>query len=147
MRSPIKKFEPAVDKRILIFLAGIVWSIVGIMLCRLALIWLAQIDEQQAFQLGLAGFFLALIVHHFMFLKLLYKNLARILSIEGKACVFAFQPLKSYLIVAVMIGMGITLRHSSMPKPDLAVIYIGFGGAMLLSSLVYYWHFFKQLRK
>jgi hypothetical protein len=46
-----------------------------------------------------------------------------------------------------MITMGTFLRQSSLPKPYLAVIYIGFGGAMLLSSLRYHRNFFKLMFK
>lgn len=135
------------DKRLLIFLSGIVWSIVGIMLCRLAYHWLTDVEGIPILWPVLAGTLLALVIHHFMFLKLLYRNMERILSREGKVCIFAFQAWKSYGIIIVMIAMGMLLRHSSIPRQYLAVIYIGFGGAMLLSSLVYYWHFFRKLMK
>ena len=44
-----------------------------------------------------------------------------------------------------MICLGIILRHSPIPKQWLAVIYLGFGGAMILSSIKYYIFFFKML--
>ncbi|MBI5055241.1 MAG: hypothetical protein HZB61_01305 [Nitrospirae bacterium] len=147
MRSNFDRFNPTVDKRVLIVLAGIIWSIVGIMLCRLAVRWLSETTMQNAVWLGSAGFILSLIIHHFMFLKLLYKNIDRILSKEDKVCVFAFQSWKSYLIILFMIFMGLILRHSPIPKPYLSIIYIGFGGAMVLSSLVYYWNFFRYLKQ
>ncbi|MBU0510786.1 MAG: hypothetical protein KJ638_03670 [Chloroflexi bacterium] len=37
-----------------------------------------------------------------------------------------------------MIAMGITLRHSPIPKHLPAVLYIGIGGGLFLSSLFYY---------
>jgi len=147
MRSKFDRFNPTVDKKFLIILAGIVWSIVGVMLCRLAVHWLSETSRQNAIWLASAGVVLSLIIHHFMFLKLLYKNIDRILSKEDKVCVFAFQAWKSYLIILFMIFMGVTLRHSPIPKPYLSVIYIGFGGAMVLSSLVYYWNFFRYLKQ
>ncbi|MBI5100196.1 MAG: hypothetical protein HZB30_13300 [Nitrospirae bacterium] len=146
MHSKIKKYDPAVDKRFLILFSGILWSVVGIMLCRLAVYWLSQASRQNAIWPGLAGFILAFLIYRFGFLKLVSKNTDRILSKEGKVCIFAFQTWKSYLIVVVMILLGIILRHSPIPKPYLAIIYIGFGGAMILSSLVYYLHFFKNLK-
>jgi hypothetical protein len=146
MQSTLKKFDPAVDKRLLIFLSGILWSIVGIMLCRLAVKWLSLTSSQLAVWPGLTGVILAVLIYYFGFLKLVNKNTDRILSKNGKVCIFAFQPWKSYLIILVMIGMGTALRHSPLPKPYLAIIYIGFGGAMVLSSLVYYRHFFKNLK-
>jgi len=145
MHSTLKKFDPAVDKRLLIFLSGILWSIVGIILCKLAMNWLSLTSRQNAVWPGITGGVLAVLIYYFGFLKLVNKNTGRILSKEGKVCIFAFQPWKSYLIILVMIGMGTVLRHSSMPKHYLAIIYIGFGGAMILSSLVYYKYFFKNL--
>ncbi len=146
MHSKIKKYDPAVDKRFLILFSGILWSIVGTMLCRLAINWLSQNNRPNAIWPGLAGFILAFLIYRFGFLKLVSRNTDRILSKEGKVCIFAFQPWKSYLIVVVMILLGIILRHSPVPKPYLSIIYIGFGGAMVLSSLVYYRYFLKNLK-
>ncbi|MEF9437835.1 MAG: hypothetical protein L0922_03485 [Candidatus Mariimomonas ferrooxydans] len=64
---------------------------------------------------------------------------------EKKVCIFAFQAWKSYLIIAIMIAMGIILRHSQIPTYYISVIYIGFGGAMILSSIRYYRIFFKLI--
>ncbi len=138
----IKKYDPAVDKRFLIALSGIIWSLVGVILSGLAIKWLSQTDTQRALWLGSAGIILSLLIHHFGFLKLVDKNIARITAKKGKVCIFGFQPWKSYLIIIIMVAIGITLRHSSLPKPYLAIIYIGFGGAMLLSSLRYHRIFF-----
>ena len=38
----------------------------------------------------------------------------------------------------VMISLGLFLRHSSLPKQYLAVIYLAVGGALFLSSFYYY---------
>ncbi len=144
MHDKIKKFEPVVDKKFLIALSGFVWSIVGILLCNLAFGWLFMATNQMAFPLGLAGTLLALFIHHFGFLKLADRNIDRIMSKEKKICLFAFQPWKSYLLILIMIVMGITLRHSPLPKPYLAIIYIGFGGAMIFSSIRYFRVFVKH---
>ena len=147
MNSKIKKFDPAVDKKFLIALSGIIWTVVGVMLCNLAAAWLMQTPVKSVVIFSLSGLALALLIHHFGFLKLVDKNIARIMEKEGKVCIFGFQPWKSYLIILIMITMGITLRSSSLPKQYLAIIYIGFGGAMLLSSLRYHRVFIKLLRK
>lgn len=138
MHDKLKKFDPAVDRRFLIALSGIMWSGVGIMLCNLAVGWLSQSDVRPGTWYGAAGISLALMIHHFGFLKLVDRNIERILVKKGKVCIFAFQPWKSYLIIVIMIAMGTTLRHSALPRQYLAIIYIGFGGAMLLSSIRYY---------
>jgi hypothetical protein len=146
MHSKFKKYDPAVDKRILIALSGLLWSIVGLMLCSLAFKWLSQLTLNNTIWFGAAGIVLSLLIHHFGFLKLVDRNIERIISKEGKVCIFAFQPWKSYLIITFMIGMGMILRHSPLPKPYLSIIYVGFGGAMILSSIRYHRIFFKLIR-
>ena len=141
------KFDPAVDKKFLIALSGILWSVVGISLCNLAVGWLSESASQNTSLLGAGGILLAMLIHHFGFLRIVDKNIERILSKSGRVCVFAFQPWKSYLLILIMVAMGMFLRNSAMPKHYLAVIYIGFGGAMLLSSLRYHRNFFKLIRR
>jgi len=138
MNLNIKKFDPAVDKRILIALSGLIWTCVGIYLCTLAMQWLAEATRAESFLLSAAGVILAVLIYHFGFVKLANKNIKRILAKEGKVCIFGFQPWKSYLIIVIMMCLGVILRQSPMPKPYLSVIYTGFGGAMLLSSFRYH---------
>jgi hypothetical protein len=71
------------------------------------------------------------------------KNIKRILSLNDKASVFAFQAWTGYLIIAVMMTTGMLLRNSSIPKPYLAVVYLAIGSALLLASMNYYKHFFN----
>lgn len=143
----MKNLNPAVDKKLLLILAGVVWLIVGILLCNLASEWLTQTSASNAFWFGLFGITLALFIYHFGFLKLVRQNSERILTQKDRLCIFSFQPWKSYITVVIMIGMGMTLRHSSLPKQYLAIIYIGFGLAMLLSSLKYFWIFLRKSGK
>jgi len=145
MNPKLNKYDPAVDKRLLIVLSGVIWSAVGIMLCNLAYGWLIAENTRFHLWLVLSGICLALMIHHFGFLKLVNRNIDRILAKKGKVCIFGFQPWKSYLIILIMISMGTLLRQSSLPKPYLSIIYIGFGGAMLLSSFRYYRIFFKNM--
>ncbi|MBI4825835.1 MAG: hypothetical protein HY807_05370 [Nitrospirae bacterium] len=147
LREHFSKYEPAVDPRLLILLSGLVWGIVGVMLCHLAIGWLSQTTGDIAGYFAVSGAVISLLIHHFGFLKLADKNIERIAAYKGKVCIFAFQERKSYMIILVMVCMGIILRHSPMPKAYLSIIYIGFGGAMMLSSVRYFHVFFKLLFK
>lgn len=147
MNSFLSKFDPAVDKNILIIIAALIWGIVGVMLCNLAAGWLTRATPRNAFWLGMAGLVLSLLIYHFGFLKIVRKNAARILALKNRICFFAFQPWRSYLIIIIMIALGITLRNSPLPKPYLAIIYIGFGLAMVLSCIKYFWIYLKTKGK
>ena len=66
---------------------------------------------------------------------------------SNKTCVFAFVPWKSYLIIVIMIAMGSTLRHSAIPKQYLAILYMGIGLALMLSSVRYLRVFFREVKR
>ncbi len=146
MHRILKDLEPAVEKDILIIIAALVWGVVGILLCNLASGWLKMTSMSKGFWLGISGLILSLFIYHFGFMKLVKKNSKRIMSLTGKSCIFAFQPWKSYITIIIMIMLGFTLRHSPLPKPFLAIIYIGFGLAMILSSLKYIWIYLREMR-
>lgn len=141
----LKKLNLHVDKKILILLPGIMWCAVGIMLICFAVSWLSVFKGQIEFIYFSAGFLIAMPIHHFGFLKLADKNISRLMPITGKRSVFSFMTIKSYLTVLIMISMGIVLRHSSIPKRYLSVLYSGIGFALFLSGIRYVRYFFKLL--
>lgn len=145
MKQVFEQFKPAVEKSVLILLSGTVWIVVGVILLTLAYSWLAAIRLSMASEFTAFGCAAALLIHHFGFLKVVDKNLGRILPMEGKQCAFSFMPWKSYVLVIFMVTMGIVLRHSSIPKSYLAILYVGIGIALILSSVRYIRYFLKQL--
>ena len=147
MTRNIDKIKPAVDKRVLLFLAGVMWIGVGTMLLGLSYSWLNAFHVHGALLFASIGVAAALVIHHFGFLKVVDKNLGRILPMEGKRCVFSFLSWKSYIMVVLMIAMGIMLRHSPIPKPYLSMLYIGIGLALVLSSIRYLRVLLTELRK
>jgi hypothetical protein len=137
----LARMKPAVSKYWLIALAGLTWSAVGILLCRLAYIWLTDVPWRWALPLGSLGIISALAAYHYGFSGIALKNIARLCLLPDKCCIFAFQAWKSYLIIIFMIILGITLRHSPLPKHYLAIIYMTIGGALFLSSF----HFYRRI--
>jgi hypothetical protein len=147
MSKKIDKIRPAVDKSSLIFLSFFVWVVVGTVLLSLAYSWLKASQVNHSLLFAAAGVGAALVIHHFGFLKIVDKNLGRILPMEGKKCAFSFMTWKSYIIVAVMVTMGTLLRHSAIPKTYLSILYIGIGLSLVLSSIRYLRILLSQLRK
>ena len=134
----LSSLKPAVTKYWLIALAGLMWTGVGVMLCRLAYIWFAVINRGIAVSLGLFGIGMAVAAYYLGFSKIARKNIKRLCLLTERTCVFAFQTWKGYLIIGFMITLGILLRNSAIPKQYLAVIYTTIGGAIFLSSFHYY---------
>lgn len=140
------KYKPAVSKSVLIFLAGFVWVCVGTMLLLRAVLWISATADVNRYIFIGAGVAMALCVHHFGFSKIADRNVARLLPVDGKKCLFSFMPWKSYLIVLVMIAMGVGLRHSAIPRQYLGIVYTCIGLALLLSSGRYFRAFFREIR-
>jgi len=141
----IRKFTPLVDKKILVLLAGLMWCGVGVMLVSLAVSWLSHCNGKEQIFFYTVGFLAAMPIHHFGFLKIADKNLNRLLPLSEKRCLFSFMTWKSYIIVLIMISMGIELRHSSIPKQYLSILYNGIGLALFLSGIRYFRFFFQLL--
>lgn len=135
-----KNVHPGVGKHVLMTLAGLLWLVVGIMLARYAIGWYLEYNGSGLVWYILVGVMAGLLIHHLGFLRIVNKNLIRIHHIEQKYCLFGFMPWKSYILIAVMMTMGISLRNSSLPRIYLSVLYMGIGLALGLSSIRYFRH-------
>ncbi len=137
-----EKLVPAVSKRWLYFLAGVIWSGVGILLTSLAYGWLLPVETWVAWLLALMGLLMAVAIYRFLFTWFADRNIKRVNNLsKDKICIFAFQQWTSYPLVVFMVTLGIFLReYSPVPKPFMAVMYIGIGGGLLLASFRYYAH-------
>ncbi len=140
--SLVNRYKPGVRKTWLYFLAGFVWMLVGAMLLSFAYRWLKPVSVLTGFYFVVSGILLAACIYFLGFSKLAKKNIQRICSITGEnVCLFAFQEWKSYPLVGFMIALGVYLRvYSPVPRPMLAILYLGIGGGLSSSSL----HYFRQ---
>ena len=137
MNSFIKK--PAVSKKWLVLISGILWSGTGILLIWIASKWFALFESWQMIFALTAGPLLGLVIAWFGFKNLAHKNANRISSYPEKVCIFAFQRWQMYFLIVLMMSMGIFMRTTSLiPKFMLAPVYIGIGSALFLASFVYY---------
>ncbi len=134
----LRTITPAVSQSWLLLAAGITWSLVGGMLCRLAAGWLSAATLTVSFLATAAGLLAAIAIYRLGFVKIAHQNRSRIHHLDPKVCFFAFYPVKSYLLVVAMMSLGIFLRSTAIPKPYLAVLYLSVGAALFLSSLHYY---------
>jgi len=137
--------KPVVPKRWLLIIGGVMWTGVGVLLIVLAIGWLLVAPSIGMVLLGLLGVTISIFANKSQFTWLAKKNIQRILNLEEKASVFAFQAWTGYLIIAVMMTGGMLLRHSIVPKPALAVVYLSIGGALLQASVHYYIQFFQRV--
>jgi hypothetical protein len=130
-------------KKTLIITAGTIWLLVGLGLNGFASRWVIEYEHPLNFLYAIAGYALGFMVYKFGFTRIVDKNLTRIAKLHDRPSVFNFMPIKSYFLIILMISMGHVIRHSSMPRQYLAVVYICMGFALFVSSFRY----FKVVRK
>ncbi|BBO90835.1 hypothetical protein [Desulfosarcina ovata] len=142
----LSRFKPAVPKCWLFFACGLTWSVVGGLMCTRAMGWLIPEGVERSAKFELAGLVMAVVALRFGFGAIARKNIVRLRRLPERGCFFAFQAWRSYLIIMVMIGMGVTLRHLPIPKSALSIVYTAIGGALFMGSFHYYGHLFRLMR-
>lgn len=125
-----------VKKRTLLLIACIVWSIAGFNVLRLGILAYPP-------YLKLINFLLSAIVfaifQYFIFGRLVKKHTKRIHEYEEERQFFLkFFDVKSFIIMAVMMGGGIYLRSSGLaPERFIAVFYTGLGASLFLAGILF----------
>lgn len=121
-----------VKKKWLIVTNGLVWIAAGINIARIgigcalkvsSLVWLWSM--------------LVFVAFGVMFLRVIKKNILRILSKEKeKLPLCAFLNARGYIIIIVMMTMGICLRkYTTLPSGFFAFFYTGLGCALAVMGL------------
>jgi hypothetical protein len=138
--SLIAKLNPAVPRYYLFGLAGVFWTFAGLVLCGRAVLWLNAFPFGTELALEVTSIGIAIIGYLFLFAKVVQKNIDRIKQLPEQACVFGFTAWQGYIMIALMMTVGITLRNTSIPKYFLAVPYTAMGAILLIGSA----RFFRQ---
>ncbi|MCB2178428.1 hypothetical protein KQH61_00765 [bacterium] len=146
MKIDWQKLKLGLEKRWLHLEAGLFWAFAGGMLLHFATGWITGFTTLTRVLAVTGGSVLALIIYWYGFSRLAKKNIVRIDNIPSqRPCIFAFQKWSSYPLVIVMISMGIFLRkHSGLPTYLLAPMYLGLGGSLFLSSLLYFQNIWQK---
>lgn len=131
-----------VKKRTLLAVAGGVWLLAGFNVARLGI--LSYIDLSKILFVHILLSVAVFCAFGLMFYKMSIKHTKRIKGYKEEfKPVWHFFDLKSYIIMAVMMGGGIWLRSSGLvPNVFIAVFYTGLGCALALAGVLFLIMFF-----
>lgn len=145
MSQLLYKLKPAVNRKFLLLVAGILWSSVGVLLNWIALKWINNFDQIQIVATYIVGVLAGFNIAYWGFRNLAKINSLRILGYPEKVCVFAFQRWQMYFLVVFMMSLGIFMRSTTLiPKFLLAPMYVAIGFGLFISSFVYYKYLFEK---
>lgn len=135
-----EKLIPRTTKRVLLFIAAVVWTYAGAVLLSKGL-EMMKVDSEH-YLLRLVGSVIGgALFHLVLFTRISKKYVNRILFLEDdRPGIFSFFNRKGYIMMAGMISLGIFLRTSGIIPPFyLSVLYVTMGVPLFISSLRFYY--------
>lgn len=131
MVSRLARLKPGVQQKTHLLLAASLWTSIGIMLMVRGLGWLLAAD---LVFLALPAVLLGFLKARYILDRTAARSIERILLLQDGTCLGAVYSKWTWLLVLAMMGMGMLLRSSALPRPLLAVLYIMVGWALFWSS-------------
>ncbi|HCA78556.1 MAG TPA: hypothetical protein DEP53_02365 [Bacteroidetes bacterium] len=141
LQSLLSRMNPAVPRRYLFVLAGGLWTIAGTVLCLRAEVWLEVLPMGTEIELEVLGAILAVPAYLFLFMHIVRRSIDRITDLPERVCLFAFTAWRGYLLIALMIGLGLALRSTSIPGYWFSLPYTAMGIVLIVGSLQFYRQF------
>ena len=127
-----------VGNRTLIGIAGLVWLAAGVNILRIGVKAVLTVIGGGIGRTALMALLAAAIfcAFHLMFSRIVVKHTARILSYETEQPAYRFFDAKSYILMAFMMTLGITLRRSGfVPEYFFTWFYTGLGTALSIAGI------------
>ncbi|MCX6244997.1 MAG: hypothetical protein NTU98_09865 [Bacteroidetes bacterium] len=140
-----ERIKPAVSKRSLLLIAGCAWTIAGGILISRSLIHLIGVNHHLALEIGI-GIIFGILFYILLFARISKKHINRITLIKiDNPCFFSFFNFRSYLMMAIMISGGITLRLSGLINLDyIYTFFLTMGIPLLVSAYRFFYSFVKN---
>jgi hypothetical protein len=139
------KYKPAVSRRTLLLIAGCAWSIAGGILIIRAMIQLFTINHLLIIDIA-TGIIIGIGFYFLLFAKISKKHITRITLINvDNPCFFSFFNFRSYIMMAIMITGGITLRKLDIINHEiLYTFFLMMGLPLLISAYRFFFSYFKN---
>jgi len=140
----LEKIKPGVQRRTLLLIAGCAWSIAGGILIFRSLVHLIGVNHNLFLEI-ITGIGFGTLFYILLFARISKKHITRITLIKiDNPCFFSFFNFRSYLLMAIMISGGISLRLSGLINAEIIYTFFLCMGIPLLVSA---WRFFYSYAK
>jgi hypothetical protein len=131
LKKNLHRYKPGVSVRTHLFLAALIWSVVGFFLLTNGIV---LISLKGHFWYAVVGLILGTVKTFFILDRVARKNVKRIEEFEDKVCIGSVYSWKTWLLVAAMIVLGRFLRTTVLPGEVVGLIYTAVGWALMLAS-------------
>ncbi len=119
-------------------MAGLLWTCVGAGLSLAGVNWSAESSLPWGLALVVGGVAAGVAKGRLVLERAARTSAARIIQRGDGRCLGGFLSWQSWGLVLAMMGAGITLRRSGVPRAFLGFLYTAVGTALLWGSRVYW---------
>lgn len=126
-------YKPGASIRTHLFVAALLWSVIGMSLMTCGLL---ALKSSAAWGVAVLAFVLGTVKSRFMLDSVARKNISRIQQLREGTCIGAVYSIQTWGLVLLMVFMGRLLRTSSLPRELFGLLYTAVGWALLGSSRV-----------
>jgi xanthine/uracil permease len=130
-QNKIKSLKPGVSRSVHLFAAPFLWTAIGTLLMVRGFNW---IGAGMPRWLVLLALLLGTVKSLLVLDKTAKKSLQRIMELDDNTCIGAVYSWKTWLLVAMMMTFGITMRRLTDPGMVIGTLYMAIGWALFLSS-------------
>jgi hypothetical protein len=130
-----ERWKPRTTRRGLLIAAGFVWGGAGLLLLVRGYLFLPEAAGARVLP-GILALIAGTLFFWFVFRTLTARNIARIRGLTiARPCLFSFQTWRSYIIMAIMITTGITVRSAGLIAPaGIGAAYVAMSVPLIVSS-------------
>lgn len=131
LRKILIRMKPGVPRQTHLFMAALLWTVVGGGLMVRGTIMLTGGDNNLYFPVGIL---IGTLKSLFILDKTAKNSIDRIQRLADGSCLGAVYSIRTWLLVVVMMSLGYVLRNSGVSPTILGTLYITIGWALLFSS-------------
>ena len=127
-------FAPVMNRRILYYVAALLWGVPGIMITVKGIRAYTQMAPENLWWLLLITAFV-LTGFYFMFTKIVNKYCARLAALPQKASLLQTFPVRGWVLIVFMSCLGMALKFLGVPAAFTASFYSGLGPMLVLAAV------------
>lgn len=139
-RQGLSRLKPGVNRRVHLFAAPLLWTVVGAFLLVRGWDWIGPGQDRWFVLLAIAlGTGKSVLILD----KTASRSLTRIVRLRDGTCLGAVYSWKTWALVVLMMGSGILLRRYFTPGVVIGTLYAAVGWALLYSSRLGWLEWFR----
>lgn len=134
LRRWLERHKPRGSARSQLFMAEMMWTVVGSILLGLGLHWIVRRYQAPGWAYAAPFLVLGVVKALFVLDRVARRTIMRIRTRGDDHCVGGFFSPASWALILGMILLGQILRASPVPRADMGFLYVAVGSALLISS-------------